>query len=107
MSTVMYTNNQATNWDDSLVYGGFGCGNNSNATSLTPANSSTPGAPPAGFIASLADPATTAVPGYQRWGSPYSGAMPFLLCDGSVRAIPYFFDPYGALRPADGLTNLP
>jgi len=39
------------------------------------------------------------------WGGPFAEGCPFVLCDGSVRVIPYGFDITNALRRDDGQTG--
>ncbi len=84
MSPSLYNDPTNTSWDESFFLGGWG------------------GTSRSGFMV-LRDAPDVNYP--YNWGSPFPSGGLFVLCDGSVRTIPFGFNLKYALLPNDGQPN--
>ena len=80
MSTTNYYNQSSSNWDEDIYSGGYGgtCRGN-------------PGWGQGYY--NYQDSYNTNYG--DNWGSPYPSGTPFVMCDGSVKFVPYSYNPYG------------
>jgi prepilin-type N-terminal cleavage/methylation domain-containing protein len=90
LCTSQYVNGSGGNWDDPAFCSWGGCNRAGNVVLKDPPSS-----------------VAAAGPAPNEWGSPFVGASPFVMYDGSVRFINYGTDVTALLTKDGGETNLP